>query len=181
MRDIVVTRRSRLTSAGHLLLLLAAASVAVATSATSDWQPIELVLLLLVLAIGSDVLTIGVPRDPSLGLVLGNRAGDGPAGPGASGGHRRVRHGRRRRAHAASMTTNAVELRCGRRSPSSARCSSTSGSPIRRPARRTRSLSPCSCSSRSWSRTSSTSSSWLDRSRPPESRLARRGVSDRST
>ena len=53
-----MTRRSRLTSVGHLLLLLAAASVAVATSKAPDWQPIELVLLLLVLAIGSDVLTI---------------------------------------------------------------------------------------------------------------------------
>jgi putative nucleotidyltransferase with HDIG domain len=41
-----------------MLLLIAAAGVAVATSAAPDWQPIELVLLLLVLAIGSDVLTI---------------------------------------------------------------------------------------------------------------------------
>jgi putative nucleotidyltransferase with HDIG domain len=41
-----------------VLLLIAAAAVAIATSSTGDWQPIELVLLLLVLAIGSDVLTI---------------------------------------------------------------------------------------------------------------------------
>jgi putative nucleotidyltransferase with HDIG domain len=43
---------------GHVVLLLAAGTVAVASSTAQDWQPIELVLLLLVLAIGSDVLTI---------------------------------------------------------------------------------------------------------------------------
>jgi putative nucleotidyltransferase with HDIG domain len=43
---------------GHAVLLIAAGTVAVASSTAQDWQPIELVLLLLVLAIGSDVLTI---------------------------------------------------------------------------------------------------------------------------
>jgi putative nucleotidyltransferase with HDIG domain len=41
-----------------VLLLSAAVTVALASSAASDWEPIELVFLLLVLAIGSDVLTI---------------------------------------------------------------------------------------------------------------------------
>jgi putative nucleotidyltransferase with HDIG domain len=43
---------------GHVVLLLAAGTVAVASSTAQDWQPIELVFLLLVLAIGSDALTI---------------------------------------------------------------------------------------------------------------------------
>jgi putative nucleotidyltransferase with HDIG domain len=43
---------------GHVVLLIAAGIVAVLSSTAQDWQPIELVLLLLVLAIGSDVLTI---------------------------------------------------------------------------------------------------------------------------
>jgi putative nucleotidyltransferase with HDIG domain len=58
MTKAVVTGRSRLTSVGHILLLVAAVCVAAGTSTAPDWQPIELVLLLLVLAIGSDVLTI---------------------------------------------------------------------------------------------------------------------------
>lgn len=53
-----MTRRARSISVGHLLLLLAAVGVAAATSEAVDWQPIELVFLLLVLAIGSDALTI---------------------------------------------------------------------------------------------------------------------------
>jgi putative nucleotidyltransferase with HDIG domain len=58
MRIRVVTRCRRLTSVGHVLLLLAAVGIAVVTSGQHDWQPIELVFLLLVLAVGSDVLTI---------------------------------------------------------------------------------------------------------------------------
>jgi putative nucleotidyltransferase with HDIG domain len=58
MRIRVVTSRRRLTSVGHALLLIAAAGVAAATSGRGDWQPIELVFLLLVLAVGSDALTI---------------------------------------------------------------------------------------------------------------------------
>jgi putative nucleotidyltransferase with HDIG domain len=58
MRVKVVTGRLRLTALGHVVLLLAACTVAIASSTAEDWEPIELVLLLLVLAIGSDVLTI---------------------------------------------------------------------------------------------------------------------------
>ena len=53
-----MTGRRALISGTHLLLLVLAGVVAVATSEARDWAPIELVLLLLVLAIGSDVLTI---------------------------------------------------------------------------------------------------------------------------
>src|SRR5215213_2068670 len=58
MRLKVVTGRLRLTAVGHVVLLIAAGTVAVASSTAQDWQPIELVFLLLVLAIGSDALTI---------------------------------------------------------------------------------------------------------------------------
>src|SRR3954469_9647366 len=54
----VVTGRLRLTAMGHVVLLIAAGTVALASSTAQDWQPIELVFLLLVLAIGSDALTI---------------------------------------------------------------------------------------------------------------------------
>jgi putative nucleotidyltransferase with HDIG domain len=53
-----VTGRRRLTALGHVLLLTAAVTVAIVSSTAQDWEPIELVFLLLVLAIGSDVLTI---------------------------------------------------------------------------------------------------------------------------
>src|SRR5829696_271692 len=53
-----VTGRRALISGCHLAMLVLAAIVAVATSEARDWAPIELVLLLLVLAVGSDVLTI---------------------------------------------------------------------------------------------------------------------------
>ena len=53
-----MTGRRALISGSHLLLLVLAGAVALATSEARDWAPIELVLLLLVLAIGSDVLTI---------------------------------------------------------------------------------------------------------------------------
>src|SRR3954447_13975446 len=58
MRLKVVTGRLRLTAMGHVVLLIAAGTVALASSTAQDWQPIELVFLLLVLAIGSDALTI---------------------------------------------------------------------------------------------------------------------------
>src|SRR3954471_5088239 len=58
MRVKVVTGRRALISGIHLAMLLAAGLVAVATTEARDWSPIELVLLLLVLAVGSDVLTI---------------------------------------------------------------------------------------------------------------------------
>ena len=53
-----MTGRRALISSTHLLLLVLAGAVVLATSEARDWAPIELVLLLLVLAIGSDVLTI---------------------------------------------------------------------------------------------------------------------------
>src|SRR3954451_18641811 len=53
-----VTGRRALISSCHLFMLASAAAVAAATSEASDWSPVELVLLLLVLAVGSDVLTI---------------------------------------------------------------------------------------------------------------------------
>jgi putative nucleotidyltransferase with HDIG domain len=58
MRNEAVTGRRALISGIHLLLLVLAGVVALATTEARDWAPIELVLLLLVLAIGSDVLTI---------------------------------------------------------------------------------------------------------------------------
>ena len=58
MRNKAVTGRRALISGIHLLLLVSAGAVAFATSEAADWTPIEIVLLLLVLAIGSDFLTI---------------------------------------------------------------------------------------------------------------------------
>ena len=58
MTITVVTRRRGLISGCYLTVLVAAAIVAALTSHQADWQPIELVLLLLVLAVGSDILTI---------------------------------------------------------------------------------------------------------------------------
>jgi putative nucleotidyltransferase with HDIG domain len=58
MRTGVVTGRRALISGGHLAMLVLAAAVAVSTSEARDWAPVELVLLLLVLAVGSDALTI---------------------------------------------------------------------------------------------------------------------------
>ena len=53
-----MTGRRALISGLHLLLLVLAGLVALSTTEARDWTPVELVLLLLVLAIGSDVLTI---------------------------------------------------------------------------------------------------------------------------
>ena len=53
-----MTRRRGLISACYLTVLVAAAIVGAMTSHEAEWQPIELVFLLLVLAIGSDILTI---------------------------------------------------------------------------------------------------------------------------
>src|SRR3954453_9778321 len=53
-----VTGRRALISGCHLFMLASAAAVAAATSQARDWSPSELVLLLLVLAVGSDALTI---------------------------------------------------------------------------------------------------------------------------
>jgi putative nucleotidyltransferase with HDIG domain len=53
-----VTGRRTLISTIQFLTLALATAVAVVTSEARDWEPIELVMLLLVLAVGSDVLTI---------------------------------------------------------------------------------------------------------------------------
>jgi putative nucleotidyltransferase with HDIG domain len=58
MLAIAVTRRRALISGCHLAMLVIAVVVAAATTETRDWAPIELVFLLLVLAVGSDALTI---------------------------------------------------------------------------------------------------------------------------
>jgi putative nucleotidyltransferase with HDIG domain len=58
MRNEAVTGRRTLISGIHLLLLVLAGVVVLATTEARDWTPVEIVLLLLVLAIGSDVLTI---------------------------------------------------------------------------------------------------------------------------
>jgi putative nucleotidyltransferase with HDIG domain len=58
MRNEAVTGRRALISGIHLAMLVAAGVVALATTESHDWTPIELVLLLLVLAIGSDALTM---------------------------------------------------------------------------------------------------------------------------
>ena len=54
-----------------------------------DWQPIELVGLLLVLAIGSDMLTVEVRGVRISGSFLAHRARDGAARPGAGRRDRR--------------------------------------------------------------------------------------------
>jgi putative nucleotidyltransferase with HDIG domain len=55
-----VTTRQRLIVIAQLIVLGGAILLAVATGTDSTWQPIELVLLLLVLTIGSDVLTVEI-------------------------------------------------------------------------------------------------------------------------
>jgi putative nucleotidyltransferase with HDIG domain len=54
----VVTKRQRLILAAQLTVLAGSTTAAVVSSRASDWQPIALVFLLLVLAIGSDILTV---------------------------------------------------------------------------------------------------------------------------
>jgi putative nucleotidyltransferase with HDIG domain len=53
-----VTRRQRLILGAQIVVLLSTATIAVLTSRASDWQPVELVLLLLFLTIGSDLVTM---------------------------------------------------------------------------------------------------------------------------
>jgi putative nucleotidyltransferase with HDIG domain len=55
-----VSVRKALILAANVAVLAAAASVAVVTSTAGQWQPIELVLLLFVLAVGSDALCVEV-------------------------------------------------------------------------------------------------------------------------
>jgi putative nucleotidyltransferase with HDIG domain len=65
-----VTRRQGLILTGHLVMLAAAASVAAATSVAADWHPMELVLLLFVLSVGSEALTVEVKRVRMSGSFL---------------------------------------------------------------------------------------------------------------
>jgi putative nucleotidyltransferase with HDIG domain len=58
MTHKAMTGRRTLTSGCHLAMLIVATVVVAMTSEARDWAPIELVMLLLVLAIGSDMLTI---------------------------------------------------------------------------------------------------------------------------
>jgi putative nucleotidyltransferase with HDIG domain len=53
-----VSKRQRLILAAQLTVLVSATTVAVLSSRASDWQPTALVLLLLILAVGSDQLTM---------------------------------------------------------------------------------------------------------------------------
>jgi putative nucleotidyltransferase with HDIG domain len=55
-----VTRRQGLILAAQLSVLCIAMSAAALTSHASDWQPFELVCLLFVLAVGSDLLTVEI-------------------------------------------------------------------------------------------------------------------------
>jgi putative nucleotidyltransferase with HDIG domain len=57
---MVVTRRNALILAAQIVVLCAAIAVAVMTSTAADWYPLEVVVLLLVLAVGSDLLTVEV-------------------------------------------------------------------------------------------------------------------------
>jgi putative nucleotidyltransferase with HDIG domain len=54
----VVNKRQRLILVAQLTVLSVSTTAAVLSSRASDWQPVALVLLLLVLAIGSDMLTV---------------------------------------------------------------------------------------------------------------------------
>ena len=53
-----MSKRQRLIFAAQLTVLVSSTTVAVISSRASDWEPIALVLLLLFLAIGSDLLTM---------------------------------------------------------------------------------------------------------------------------
>lgn len=53
-----MSTRQRLIFAVQIIVLVCAATVAVLSSRAPDWQPIELVFLLLFLAVGSDLLTM---------------------------------------------------------------------------------------------------------------------------
>jgi putative nucleotidyltransferase with HDIG domain len=54
----VVTRRQKVILGAQITVLCSTATVAVLTSQASDWQPVELVFLLLFLTIGSDLVTM---------------------------------------------------------------------------------------------------------------------------
>jgi putative nucleotidyltransferase with HDIG domain len=54
----VVTKRQGIILGVHVAVLCTAASIAALTSEAPHWQPVELVLLLLILAVGSEALTV---------------------------------------------------------------------------------------------------------------------------
>src|SRR4029079_16710403 len=56
----VVTRRQGLILVAQISVLGIAMTAAALTSQASDWQPVELVGLLFVLAVGSDMLTVQI-------------------------------------------------------------------------------------------------------------------------
>jgi putative nucleotidyltransferase with HDIG domain len=84
-----VTRRQGIIAATQAVVLLTAALAAVLASEPGDWQPLELVILLFVLAVGSDMLTVEVRSvrvsGAFLALVLA-MALLGPAPAAAIGG-----------------------------------------------------------------------------------------------
>ena len=55
-----MTRRNGFILVAQIAVLCTAIAVSVATSTAADWYPIELVLLLFILAVGSDMLTVEV-------------------------------------------------------------------------------------------------------------------------
>ena len=55
-----MTRRQGLILAAQIVVLCSVIAVAAATWSPADWQPVELVGLLFVLAVGSDMLTVEV-------------------------------------------------------------------------------------------------------------------------
>src|SRR6187551_1122085 len=57
---MVVTRRNALIVAVQIAVLCAAVALSVVTSTAADWYPIELVVLLFILAVGSDMLTVEI-------------------------------------------------------------------------------------------------------------------------
>ena len=65
-----MSRRKRLILGAQLAVLGTAASVAVLSSSAADWQPVELVLLLFVLAVGSDMNTVELRRVRITGSFL---------------------------------------------------------------------------------------------------------------
>src|SRR5215217_1865070 len=59
-KNRVVTNRQGLILAAQAVVLILAMTAAIVANQAADWDPIELVLLLFVLAVGSDMLTVEV-------------------------------------------------------------------------------------------------------------------------
>jgi len=77
----VVSVRKGLISAAHVAVLVTATSAACFTSEAQQWQPIELLLLLFVLAVGSDALWVEVKRVRLSGAFLALVLAMGLLGP----------------------------------------------------------------------------------------------------